>query len=117
MLLYMCGCCGVAVGVWLLLSAFTASDYWSLRKISGASSLGSLLWSMALNHPPIHTNHHHHNAHTGLSFCSGVVSGLVLITPGSGFVAPWAAIVIGVVGGAATNGKASLVWVRCLSPH
>lgn len=32
---------------------------------------------------------------SGLAFCSGVVSGLVGITPGSGFVAPWAAILIG----------------------
>ena len=32
---------------------------------------------------------------SALSFCSGVVVGLVGITPASGFVAPWAAVVIG----------------------
>ncbi len=47
---------------------------------------------------------------SGLSLCSGVVAGLVVITPGSGFVPPpalpWASIIMGVVGGAATNGAA-----------
>ncbi|KAJ1674505.1 hypothetical protein EV182_003143 [Spiromyces aspiralis] len=32
-------------------------------------------------------------------FCSGVVSGLVSITPAAGFVSPWAAMVFGVVSG------------------
>ncbi|XP_055357688.1 uncharacterized protein LOC129602636 [Paramacrobiotus metropolitanus] len=32
---------------------------------------------------------------SALSFCSGVVAGLVAITPAAGFVAPWAAIIIG----------------------
>lgn len=32
---------------------------------------------------------------SALSFCSGVVAGLVSITPGAGFVAPWAGAVIG----------------------
>ncbi|OQV25535.1 Ammonium transporter 1 [Hypsibius exemplaris] len=34
---------------------------------------------------------------SALSFCCGAVAGLVGITPGAGYVAPWAAIVIGVV--------------------
>lgn len=38
-----------------------------------------------------------------VGFCSGVVAGLVCITPGSGYVAPWAAVVYGVVAGAACN--------------
>ncbi|OQV25209.1 Ammonium transporter 1 [Hypsibius exemplaris] len=33
---------------------------------------------------------------SAFSFCSGIVAGLVAITPGSGYVAPWAAIVIGI---------------------
>ena len=33
----------------------------------------------------------------GLPFCSGAIAGLVGITPGAGFVHPWAAIIIGVV--------------------
>ena len=38
-----------------------------------------------------------------VGFCSGVVAGLVCITPGSGFVPAWSAVVFGVVGAAATN--------------
>jgi Amt family ammonium transporter len=33
------------------------------------------------------------------AFCAGAVSGLVVITPASGYVAPWAAIVMGLSGG------------------
>lgn len=40
---------------------------------------------------------------SGVSFCSGVLAGLVTITPGSGFVAPWASIVFGIVGGIVCN--------------
>ncbi|PGH01473.1 hypothetical protein AJ79_07911 [Helicocarpus griseus UAMH5409] len=38
-----------------------------------------------------------------VGFCSGVISGLVAITPGSGFVPPWAAVVFGIVGATACN--------------
>jgi len=38
-----------------------------------------------------------------VGFCSGVVAGLVAITPGSGYVPAWSAVVFGVVGAAATN--------------
>jgi Amt family ammonium transporter len=38
-----------------------------------------------------------------IGFCSGAISGLVAITPAAGFVTPWAAFVIGLVGGAACN--------------
>lgn len=38
-----------------------------------------------------------------VGFCSGVIAGLVAITPGSGFVTPWAAFVFGVVGAIACN--------------
>ena len=40
---------------------------------------------------------------TTVGLCCGVVSGLVAISPGAGYVSPWAAIVFGVVGGAACN--------------
>ncbi|KAJ2160086.1 ammonium transporter [Coemansia sp. RSA 552] len=36
-------------------------------------------------------------------FCSGAVAGLVTITPASGFVSPWAALVFGAVGGIACH--------------
>ena len=40
-----------------------------------------------------------HGRPTTLGFASGLVAGLVAITPASGFVPPWAAIVIGLVAG------------------
>lgn len=46
-----------------------------------------------------------------VGFCSGVISGLVAITPGSGFVPPWAAVVFGVVGSAACNYGTKLKYV------
>jgi ammonium transporter, Amt family len=36
---------------------------------------------------------------SGIGFCSGVIAGLVGITPAAGYVAPWASIVIGAVTG------------------
>ncbi|KXJ92523.1 ammonium permease [Microdochium bolleyi] len=38
-----------------------------------------------------------------VGFCSGAISGLVAITPGAGYVAPWAAFVFGLVGAIACN--------------
>lgn len=38
-----------------------------------------------------------------VGFCSGVVAALVCITPGSGFVPAWSAVIFGAVGAAATN--------------
>jgi Amt family ammonium transporter len=40
---------------------------------------------------------------SGVSFCSGVLAGLVTITPGSGFVSPWASVIFGIVGAASCN--------------
>ena len=40
---------------------------------------------------------------SAVGFCSGVVAGLVAITPGSGFVPAWAAVVFGVVAGVVCN--------------
>ena len=40
---------------------------------------------------------------SGIGFCSGALAGLVGITPASGFVAPWAAIVIGALTAMACN--------------
>ncbi|KAI5123739.1 hypothetical protein M0805_000332 [Coniferiporia weirii] len=40
---------------------------------------------------------------TMVGFCSGTIAGLVAATPASGFIEPWAALVMGVVTGAACN--------------
>lgn len=40
---------------------------------------------------------------SAVGFCSGVVAGLVAITPGSGFVPAWSAIIFGVVAGSSCN--------------
>jgi ammonium transporter, Amt family len=41
----------------------------------------------------------HRGKPTALGFASGVVAGLVAITPASGFVPPWAALIIGILAG------------------
>lgn len=38
-----------------------------------------------------------------VGWCSGVISGLVAATPASGFIPPWASIVLGIVTGVACN--------------
>lgn len=40
---------------------------------------------------------------TTVGFCSGIVAGLVAITPGAGYVPPWAAVVFGLVAGIGCN--------------
>ncbi|KAF2435339.1 Rh-like protein/ammonium transporter [Tothia fuscella] len=49
-----------------------------------------------------------------VGFCSGVVVGLVAITPGSGYVPAWSAVVYSVVGGAVCNYATKLKYfLRC----
>lgn len=49
-----------------------------------------------------------------VGFCSGVVAGLVAITPGSGYVPAWAAVVFGVVAGVGCNYATKLKYfMRC----
>lgn len=49
-----------------------------------------------------------------VGFCSGVIAGLVCITPGSGFVPAWAAVVFGACGGVACNYATKLKYfLRC----
>jgi Amt family ammonium transporter len=50
----------------------------------------------------------HRGKPTALGVASGVVAGLVAITPASGYVAPWAAIVIGFVAGGVCYGAVLL---------
>ena len=50
----------------------------------------------------------HRRKPTALGLASGVVAGLVGITPAAGFVAPWSAIVIGIAAGVACYGAVLL---------
>ncbi|CAK4031196.1 ammonium transporter 1-like [Lecanosticta acicola] len=48
-----------------------------------------------------------------VGFCSGVIAGLVAITPGSGYVPAWAAVVYGVVAGIGCNFATQLkYWIQ-----
>jgi len=48
-----------------------------------------------------------------VGFCSGVIAGLVAITPGSGFVPAWAAIIYGICAGLGCNFATQIkYWVR-----
>ncbi|KAK0720222.1 ammonium transporter AmtB-like domain-containing protein [Lasiosphaeris hirsuta] len=38
-----------------------------------------------------------------VGFCSGVIAGLVAITPAAGYVPPWSAVIFGIVGGIVCN--------------
>jgi Amt family ammonium transporter len=49
-----------------------------------------------------------------VGFCSGVIAGLVAITPGSGYVPAWSAVIFGVCGGIACNYATKLKYfLRC----
>ncbi len=58
---------------------------------SVAASSGGLSWMLV--------EFFHTGFWSGFAFCSGAVAGLVSITPAAGFVAPWAAIIIGLSAG------------------
>jgi Amt family ammonium transporter len=60
-----------------------------------AASAGGLTWVLF--------DYRHERKLSALGFCSGAVAALVSITPASGFVAPWAAIVIGFLAGLVCN--------------
>ncbi|CAC36934.1 plasma membrane ammonium transmembrane transporter Amt1 [Schizosaccharomyces pombe] len=55
-----------------------------------AASVGGIVWCVI----DFAKNRHW----SVVGFCEGAVAGLVAITPGSGFVPPWAAVVIGALG-------------------
>jgi Amt family ammonium transporter len=46
-----------------------------------------------------------------VGFCSGAIAGLVAITPASGFVPPWSAVVFGVVGAVTCNFSTKLKYL------
>lgn len=50
---------------------------------------------------------------SAVGFCSGVVAGLVAITPGSGYVPAWSAVIYGILAGTVCNFATKLkMWMR-----
>lgn len=50
---------------------------------------------------------------SAIGLCSGVVAGLVVITPGSGYVPPWSALIYGVLAGVVCNYATKIkLWIR-----
>ncbi|EXJ59285.1 hypothetical protein A1O7_06717 [Cladophialophora yegresii CBS 114405] len=60
-----------------------------------AASVGGLTWCIL--------DYRLERKWSTVGFCSGIIAGLVAITPGSGYVPAWSAVIFGVVGGAACN--------------
>jgi Amt family ammonium transporter len=60
-----------------------------------AASVGGITWCLM--------DYRLEGKFSTVGFCSGVVAGLVAITPGSGYVPAWSAVVFGVVAGIACN--------------
>ncbi|KAI9711601.1 MAG: ammonium transporter Amt1 [Candelaria pacifica] len=60
-----------------------------------AASVGGMTWCLL--------DYRLEHKWSTVGFCSGVVAGLVAITPGSGYVPAWAAVVYGIVGAASCN--------------
>ncbi|KAA8652029.1 hypothetical protein EYZ11_009411 [Aspergillus tanneri] len=60
-----------------------------------AASMGGITWCLL--------DYRLERKWSTVGFCSGVIAGLVAITPGSGFVTPWASFIFGVVGAVACN--------------
>ncbi|KAJ2656833.1 hypothetical protein IWW48_004811 [Coemansia sp. RSA 1200] len=61
-----------------------------------AACMGGLAWSLV-------AYFRNGRKFSSFHFCSGAVAGLVAITPASGYVAPWAALVFGAVAGVACH--------------
>jgi ammonium transporter, Amt family len=60
-----------------------------------SAAAGGLAWALF--------DYSHSGRLSGLGFCSGAVAGLVAVTPASGYIAPWAAVVIGLTTGIVCN--------------
>ncbi|MFH1498274.1 MAG: ammonium transporter [Verrucomicrobiota bacterium] len=66
-----------------------------------AAATGGFAWAMAewltRGHPSV------------LGFCSGIVGGLVVVTPGAGFVSPGSAVIMGAIAGVVTYGAVAFL--------
>jgi len=48
-----------------------------------------------------------------VGFCSGTIAGLVAATPSSGYIPPWASLVMGVLAGFISNFSTKREFLRC----
>lgn len=60
-----------------------------------AAAFGGIVWCLL--------DYRLERKYSMVGFCSGTIAGLVAATPASGFIQPWAAVVMGVVTGAVCN--------------
>lgn len=60
-----------------------------------AAAFGGIVWCLL--------DYRLERKYTMVGFCSGTIAGLVAATPASGFIHPWAAIIMGIISGAVCN--------------
>lgn len=60
-----------------------------------AAAFGGIVWCLL--------DYRLERKYTMVGFCSGTIAGLVAATPASGFINPWAAIIMGIISGTVCN--------------
>lgn len=60
-----------------------------------AAAFGGIIWCLI--------DYRLHRKYSMVGFCSGTIVGLIAATPASGFLPPWAALIMGVLAGAVCN--------------
>lgn len=60
-----------------------------------AAAFGGIVWCLL--------DYRLERKYTMVGFCSGTIAGLVAATPTSGFIHPWAAVIVGIISGAVCN--------------
>lgn len=60
-----------------------------------AAAFGGVVWCLL--------DYRLERKYTMVGFCSGTIAGLVAATPASGFIDPWAAVIMGIISGAVCN--------------
>jgi len=86
--------------LWFGWFGFNAGSALGANELAGTAFLNTMVAASAAMIGWVVTEKLHAGRPTVLGAASGAVAGLVVITPAAGFVAPWAAILMGLVGGA-----------------
>ncbi|KAG8883716.1 hypothetical protein FRB97_006027 [Tulasnella sp. 331] len=70
-----------------------------------AGAVSGIVWTLL----DYRSNH----KYTMVGFCSGTIAGLVAATPSSGFIPPWASVILGIVAGVCCNYATKIKhWIR-----